>query len=94
MKVPTPHELDGAPEVAVLSALEATLTVSRIALISARAELRDPESGQHILFSEDDTGMVRTLLTLMDALGEQLDVYRRRVLAKHRLVGQRRLRDI
>ena len=94
MKVPTPHEIDRAPEVAVLSALKATLTVSRIALISARAELRDPGSGQHILFSEDDSGMVRTLLTLMDALREQLDTYRRRVLAEHRLVGQRRLRDI
>lgn len=94
MKPPTPCDLDLAPELAILAALESIGRISRTAIISARAELRDPETGQQPLFSEDETGTVRTLITLTDALLEQIQIYRDRIDADNRRAGYRPLRDI
>lgn len=94
MRRPTPSDLDLAPELAILAALESTGKIARTAIISARAELRDPETHQQPLFSEDETGIVRTLLTLMDALLEQIEIYREKTDAEHRRAGRCRLQDV
>jgi hypothetical protein len=90
VRAPTPTDLDLAPELAILAALENTGELARTAIISARAELRDPDTGQLPLFSEDATGAVRTLMTLIDALLEQIEVYRDKVEAEHRRTGRAR----
>lgn len=84
MRAPTPTDLDLAPELAILAALQATGRLSRTAILSVRAELRDPDDGQPFLFCEDETGTVKTLVNLLDALLEQIDVYREKVEAEHR----------
>jgi len=93
MRPPTPADLDLTPELAILAALDATGRISRSAIISARAELRDPETGQQPLFCEDETGTVKTLLTLLDALLEQIENYREKVEAEHRRADRRSLKD-
>ena len=84
MRAPTPTDMDMAPELSILAALETTGELARTAIISARAELRDPESGQRFFFSEDGTGTVKTLMTLIDALLEQLENYRDMIDSEHR----------
>jgi hypothetical protein len=93
MRSPTPTDLDLAPELAILAALESIGRISRTAIIGARAELRDPENGQPLLFCEDETGAVKTLLTLMDALLEQIEIYREMIDAEHRRANPRSQQD-
>lgn len=85
MKIPTPDELDMAPELAVLTSLAVTLKASQFAMISVCSEVRDPEVDWRSLASEDPTGVVRTMLVLMDALSEQIGIYEEEILRRNRL---------
>ena len=75
MKIPTPDQLDTAPELAVLASLDFTLQASQFAMISSCAEIRDLETGWRSVFPEDATGIVRTMLVIMDTLSKQIGIY-------------------
>jgi hypothetical protein len=93
VRAPTPTDLDLAPELAILAALGTTAELARTAIISTRTELRDPDHAQHLLFSEDETGTVKTLMTLINALLEQIEIYGERIEAEHRRTSRARSND-
>jgi hypothetical protein len=67
----TPDDLDAAPELASLAVLDVAIQTTRAALLSIHAEIRNPQDSH----PDHDTGIIRTLLILADALGDQIAVY-------------------
>lgn len=67
----TPDDVGEAPELASLAVLDIAIQTTRVVLLSIRAEMRDPQDEHRA----HDTGILRTLLILGDALGDQIDVY-------------------
>jgi len=67
----TPDDLDEAPELAALAILDAALQTTRVVLLSIHAEMRNPQDEHRA----HDTGILRTLLILGDALVDQIGVY-------------------
>ena len=93
MRIPTPDQLDMAPELAILASLNVTLKASQFAMLSSCAEVRDPETGWKSVFPEDTTGIVRTMLVLMDALSEQIGIYFEAMDRHNELRGRRNTDD-
>jgi hypothetical protein len=75
----TPDELDRAPELAILSALEATLELAAIALACAHPELRDPDSPNSHRPNPPGLAIANTLARRSRALQRALRTYRRAV---------------
>ena len=69
----TPDDLDRAPQLAVLFALDAALWAARMGLISVHTELREPEDEPDI---DTTTALARTLVLLLGDLGPVLTAYR------------------
>lgn len=75
VEIPPPPELDHAPELAVLAALEAALLAARFALIATHPPLRDAEctAGED---APDSYWIALVFLTLADQLADVLGGYR------------------
>ena len=67
----TPDDLDEAPELASLAVLDVAIQTTRAALLSINADIRNPRDPH----PDHDTGIIRTLLILADALDDQIAVY-------------------
>jgi hypothetical protein len=73
----TPDDLDRAPELAILSALEATLELAAIALACAHPELRDPESLASNRPISPSLAVAKTLVRRFRTLQRALRAYHR-----------------
>jgi len=75
--MPTPEELLGAPELALLAVLRTTLDATVATLTSVHPDLYSPDDHLRDPAFPGSSATVWTLLTLSRALKEQIDVYRR-----------------
>jgi len=71
----TPNDIDEAPELASLAVLDVALQATRAVLLSIYKEMRDLQDEYRDPDIDHDTGIVRTLLVLGDALTDQIGVY-------------------
>jgi len=71
----TPNDIDEAPELASLAVLDVALQATRAVLLSIHKEMQNPQDEYRDPDIDHDTGVVRTLLVLGDALADQIDVY-------------------
>ncbi len=82
VEIPTPTDLDRAPELAVIAALDAALKASVFAIIAAHPPLRDDDA-----IVGDDTPdsywVASVFLTLADQLGEAISAYHRAIEREH-----------
>jgi hypothetical protein len=74
--LPTPADLLSAPELAVLAVLQTTMDVTESTLTSAHPDLYSPDDEIFDPLFTGSSQTVRTLLTLLRALSEQIHVYR------------------
>lgn len=77
--MPTPAELLGAPELALLAVLRTTLDAAVATLTSVHPDLYSPDDQLRDPVFPGSSATVWTLLTLSQALSEQIDLYRRLV---------------
>jgi hypothetical protein len=75
IKIPTPTDLDRAPELAVIAALDAALKASVFAMISAHPSLRDPDSS----VGNDAYLVASVFLAIANQLGEAISAYHRAI---------------
>jgi hypothetical protein len=75
--LPTPEELLDAPELAVLAALRTTLDAAAATLVSVHPDLYSPDHSVPDSVFPGSSATVGTLLTLIQALSGQIDLYRR-----------------
>ena len=75
--LPTPEDLLGAPELAVLAILRTTLDATVAMLTSVHPELYAADDLARDSAFPGSSATVWTLLTLCRALAEQIDVYSR-----------------
>lgn len=78
---PTPSDLLCAPELAILALLETAIEITESTLTSAHPDLYSPDDDVIDPLFAGSSQTVRTLLTLLHALAEQIRVYR--LLAEH-----------
>ena len=78
-RIPTPDELDSAPELAILAALDHTLELATRALACAHPELADPERPYWLLQSPRVPPAAKTLIHRTAALTRALRAYRKAV---------------
>jgi hypothetical protein len=78
-RIPTPDDLDRAPELAILAALEHTLELAARALACAHPELRDPDSPNSHRPNPPGLAIANTLARRSRALQRALRTYRRAV---------------
>ena len=74
-RILTPDDIDEAPELASLAILDTALQATRAVLLSIHSEMRDPQDEYRDPDIDHDTGIVRTLLVLGDALADQIGIY-------------------
>jgi len=76
---PTPKDLLDAPELAVITVLRTTLDAAKATLISVHPDLYSPDDDLRDPAFPGSSAVAGTLLTLIRALSEQIDLYRRLV---------------
>lgn len=75
-----PHELEQAPELALLAVLDRALDIAAYAVLVAHPELSESEPRPYWCPPELDTHRAETLLRLADRLRRALSLYRIAVL--------------
>jgi hypothetical protein len=83
-RIPTPDALDGAPELAILVALDHTLELAASALVSAHPELLDPERPYWLRSPPRAVTIAQTLIRRTRGLQRTLRAYREAVETRHR----------
>jgi hypothetical protein len=76
-RIPTPDDLDHAPELAILAALDHTLAVSVAALAGAHPELGDPERPYWLGLPSRSVTIAKTLIRRALGLQRTIRAYRR-----------------
>lgn len=79
IEIPTPTDLDRAPELAVIAVLDAALKASANAMISAHPPLRDPDCS--VGNAADLVASV--FLSIANQLGEAISAYHRAIEREH-----------
>lgn len=82
--IPTPDDLDRAPELAILAALDHTLALAAAALACAHPELCDPERPYWLGSPTRSVTIAKTLVRRTRSLQRALRAYRRAVETRHR----------
>ena len=93
-RIPTPGDLDRAPELAILAALEHTLAVSVAALAGAHPELGDPERPYWLGSPSRSVTIAKTLIRRALGLQRTIRAYRRALEIRRQLEGSTSLDDI
>jgi len=93
-RIPTPDDLDRAPELAILAALDHTLAVSVAALAGAHPELGDPERPYWLGSPSRSVTIAMTLIRRTRGLQRAIRAYRRAVEIRRRLEDSTDLDDI
>jgi hypothetical protein len=83
-RIPTPDEIDRAPELAILAALDHTLELAAAALACAHPELCDPERPSWLDSPTRSTAIAKTLVQRTRRLQRALRAYRRAVETRRR----------
>jgi len=78
-RIPTPDDLDGAPELAILAALDLTLELAASTLLCAHPELLDPERPYWLGSPTRAATIAKTLLRRTWGLQRALRAYREAV---------------
>ena len=82
--LPTPGELDDAPELAALVVLEVAAETARRALLASHAALRDGEAAPRLDQTPSAAPAIALhIITLADALGRRVPAYRDALLREH-----------
>ena len=76
-RIPTPGDLDRAPELAILAALDLTLELATAALVCAHPELCDPERPYWISSPTRSLTLAKTLVRRAHGLQRAIRAYRR-----------------
>ena len=93
-RIPTPDDLDRAPELAILAALDHTLAVSVAALAGAHPELGDPERPYWLGSPSRSVTIAKTLIRRALGLQRTIRAYRRALEIRRQLEGSTSLDDI
>ena len=93
-RIPTPDDLDRAPELAILAALDHTLAVSVAALAGAHPELCDPERPYWLGSPTRSVTIAMTLIRRTRGLQRAIRAYRQAVEIRRRLEDSTDLDDI
>jgi hypothetical protein len=94
-RIPTPDELGGDPELAILVALDLTLELATRALACAHPELADPERPYWLLQSSRVVTLAKTLVRHASTLQRALRAYRKAVeLQRQDEAAASRVRDV
>lgn len=83
-RVPTPDDLEHAPELAILAALDHTLALAATALACVHPELRDPERPYWLGSPTRSVALATSLLRRTHRLQRALPAYRRAVEIRRR----------
>ena len=75
--LPTPEDLLETPELAVLAILRTTLSATRAILTSVHPDLYSPDDDLRDPVFPGSSAVAGTLLSLIQALTRQIDLYRR-----------------
>jgi hypothetical protein len=75
--IPTPDDLDRAPELAILAALDHTLDLATAALVCAQPELCDPERPYWLGSPTRSLTRAKTLIRRIHGLKQAIRAYRR-----------------
>ena len=78
-RLPTPAELDEAPELAILAALDGTLAIALRALVAAHPQLGDSECPAWVRRASAASDAADRILHASKRLANALDAYRRAV---------------
>ena len=81
-EIPTPHELDKAPELAVLVALDAVLRAAEFAVIAVHPPMRDPDGTSHEE-PPDSYWVASVFVTLAGQLHQAIGAYHATTLREH-----------
>jgi hypothetical protein len=76
-RIPTPDDLDRAPELAILAALDHTLELAAAALAGAHPELCDPERPYWLGSPTRSLTIAKTLVPRIRGLQRAIRAYRR-----------------
>jgi hypothetical protein len=76
-RIPTPDDLDRAPELAILAALDHTLELATTALVCAHPELCDPERPYWLGSPTRSLTLAKTLIHRIHGLQRAIRAYRR-----------------
>lgn len=82
LEIPTPHELDKAPELAVLVALDAVLRAAEFAVIAVHPPMRDPD-GNTNEDPPDSYWVASVFVTLAGQLRQAIGAYHATVVREH-----------
>ena len=75
-RIPTPDDLDRAPELAILAALDHTLELAATALVCAHPELCDPERPYWLGSPTRSLTLAKTLVRRTHGLQRAIHAYR------------------
>jgi len=78
-RIPTPEDLDRAPELAILAALDPTLELAAAALVAAHPELCDPERPAWLGAPTRSAAIAQSLMRKAHGLQRATRDYRRAV---------------
>jgi hypothetical protein len=78
-RIPTPDDLDRAPELAILAALAHTLELAATALVCAHPDLCDPERPSWLAARTRSVAIAESLMSRARGLQHALRDYRRAV---------------
>lgn len=92
--VPTPDDLDRAPELAILAALDHTLELATAALVCAHPELCDPERPYWLGSPTRSLTLAKTLVRRTHGLKRAIRAYRRALEIRPRPEDSTDLDDI
>ena len=93
-RIPTPDDLDRAPELAILAVLDHTLELAAAALAGAHPELCDPERPYWLGSPTRSLTIAKTLVPRIRGLQHAIRAYRRALEIRRRLDGSTGLDDI
>jgi len=91
---PTPDDLECAPELAILAALDHTLELAIAALVCAHPELRDPERPYWLGSPTHSLTLAKTLVRRTHALQRAIRAYRRALEMRRRHENPTELDDL
>ena len=93
-RIPTPDDLDRAPELAILAALDHTLELATAALVCAQPELCDPERPYWLGSPTRSLTLAKTLVRRTHALQRAIRAYRRALEMRRRHENPTELDDL
>ena len=82
LKIPTPHDLDHAPELAVLVALDAVLGAAEFAVVAVHPPMRDAGDATHDDVP-DSYWVASVFITLAGQLHQAIRAYRETIMREN-----------